>query len=125
MITENGINYTFDKKEAEELGFSKFTCEIHEKAGVQTSITFHNIYCQNKEDFWKLICSFCPPETKKMKLICITYPHFLSKFYYLWKKLLCKRGFHLFDEVLSNGSGQWVRSLVCDACGLEIEIKEK
>jgi predicted RNA-binding Zn-ribbon protein involved in translation (DUF1610 family) len=57
-----------------------------------------------------------------MKLIGITYPNFLSKFYYLWRKFLCKRGFHLFDEALSNYSGQMVRHLYCDACGLEVEI---
>jgi len=57
-----------------------------------------------------------------LKLIGITYPDFLNRFYLLWKKFLCKRGFHLFDEVLSNRSGQWIRSLSCDACGFELEI---
>lgn len=51
----------------------------------------------------------------------ISYPkifdnNFVRK---IWKRLFCKRDWHLFDEVLSNK-----HYLHCDACELEIEIKK-
>ncbi len=49
----------------------------------------------------------------------IPIPHFLYK---LWKKFLCKRHIHLFDEVLGTGTDGWEHFLVCDACQLMIYI---
>jgi len=43
-----------------------------------------------------------------------TYPGFLQNkvCWYLWKKLFCRNGWHLWDEVLSDDS----HYLYCDAC---------
>jgi len=52
----------------------------------------------------------------------MTYPSFLCKDWILklWKKFMCKRQMHLFDEVGSfDGDGY----LHCDACGLHVVIK--
>lgn len=41
---------------------------------------------------------------------------------------MCRRGYHLWDEVVSSGSGiggGWDHYLVCDACGEEIIIDDK
>ena len=46
--------------------------------------------------------------------------------YPLWRWLFCRRGIHLFDEVLScggNGDG-WHHYFVCDACQLEVKIDD-
>lgn len=40
--------------------------------------------------------------------------------YSFWKKYMCSKGFHLFDEVQSLES----HYLYCDACELEIHIAE-
>jgi len=40
-------------------------------------------------------------------------------FYRVWKRLMCRRDFHLFDEVLSDTDRHY---LVCDACCLEVGI---
>ena len=40
--------------------------------------------------------------------------------YFVWSKLFCKKGWHLFDEVLSSECGHY---LYCDACGLSVMIK--
>ena len=51
----------------------------------------------------------------------ITYPlpKFLQQdwFYDLWKKHICSRGYHLFDECLGGE-----HFLYCDACSLTIPI---
>ncbi|KKN91207.1 hypothetical protein LCGC14_0220750 [marine sediment metagenome] len=53
----------------------------------------------------------------------ITYPSFLywriwrRTVWYLWKKFLCPKNVHLFDEVLSSE-----HTLVCDVCGLCVHI---
>lgn len=39
----------------------------------------------------------------------------------LWKKTCCKRGWHLFDEVVSFGSTE-PHYLSCDACNLMVVI---
>lgn len=68
---------------------------------------------------------------KKMKKIIkfnITHPTingWLPEWLYrLWEYIFCKRGFHLFDEVISSGiySTKPVHYLYCDACGLIIYI---
>lgn len=50
----------------------------------------------------------------------ITYPRFLqNKFiWWLWKRLLCPHGWHLWDEVLSTD-----HTLYCDACELDLRIE--
>jgi hypothetical protein len=50
----------------------------------------------------------------------ITYPSFLCRPWILrlWRRFLCRRGWHLWDEVISSEG----RSLVCDACELDIEV---
>lgn len=56
----------------------------------------------------------------------LTYPR-LVQFawqFWLWRKLFCKRKMHLFDEVFSSGGDDWNHYLVCDACGLMVEIKQ-
>jgi hypothetical protein len=56
-------------------------------------------------------------------LMNITYPSFLYQFHNLWKRVLCKGGFHLFDEVVGSWDyGQ--HYLVCDACDLEVIIDD-
>ncbi len=49
----------------------------------------------------------------------ISYPTFLDNrpVQWLWKKFMCPRNFHLFDEVLSID-----HSLSCDACGLQVKV---
>ena len=49
-----------------------------------------------------------------------TYPRVLQNNFcwWLWKKTFCKRGWHLWDEVLSER-----HYLFCDACEIELEIK--
>lgn len=42
-------------------------------------------------------------------------------FTFLWKKLLCHRGWHLFDECMSLDH----HDLHCDACGLTVPIEHK
>jgi len=52
----------------------------------------------------------------------ITYPSKLlchKSILKFWKKYFCVRGWHLFDEMDSQGC----HSLICDACELDIEIK--
>ena len=54
----------------------------------------------------------------------ITYPQilrfrFIQK---LWKRFLCPRNMHCFDECLS-GAHPWHHFLVCDCCQLMINIE--
>jgi len=51
----------------------------------------------------------------------ITYPKFLRGkiVHWLWKRFMCGRNRHLFDEVWSLDD----HYLYCDACGLEVHIK--
>jgi hypothetical protein len=53
--------------------------------------------------------------------IGITYPEILCNCFILnlWNKTLCKTGWHLFDEVISD-----THYLSCDACGLIVIIKK-
>lgn len=53
----------------------------------------------------------------------ITYPN-LFRFniiQWFWRKFLCKRNMHLWDECLSGGS-PWHHFLVCDCCQLIVDI---
>jgi hypothetical protein len=59
---------------------------------------------------------------KKYRDYGVTYPHLFSFTYLIWKRLFCKRGFHLFDEVLSSDLGHYLN---CDACDLTIPIATK
>lgn len=62
----------------------------------------------------------------------ITYPRILDNriTHWFWKRIMCARGHHLFDEVLSTmvSEGEdfeqpgWGHYLYCDACGLDITI---
>lgn len=46
------------------------------------------------------------------------------KLYKWWRKVFCKHGIHLFDEVMGTGMGdEWHHYLVCDACQLMVNIK--
>jgi len=55
--------------------------------------------------------------------IGMTYPSFIGWkvfrwfTYRLWKRFLCPKGIHLFDEMLSSE-----HVLVCDACNLQVHI---
>ena len=42
----------------------------------------------------------------------------------IWKKFLCSRQIHCFDQVFSSEEDGRENSLVCDACGLTIYISE-
>ncbi len=53
--------------------------------------------------------------TCKRKYNKISYPAIFRLF---WSSWLCKRGYHLFDEVLSSGD----HYLHCDICGFEVPI---
>lgn len=58
-----------------------------------------------------------------------SYPTILSKgpLGWLWKKIFCKRGWHLWDEVLGTGADTedgWEHSMVCDVCQKTIIIDD-
>ena len=58
----------------------------------------------------------------KMKYIGITYPDI---FYgrirlWLWRRFMCPKNKHLFDEVWTSDEDHY---LYCDACEMEIHIK--
>jgi hypothetical protein len=60
----------------------------------------------------------------------ISYPNseefrFTDEWFELWKNLMCKRGYHCFDEMVSSEDWGVAHSLVCDACGLQIIIDEE
>ena len=59
----------------------------------------------------------------KEKFLEVTYPSFLQYNWILsiWKRYVCRYGFHLFDECQSDEN----HYLFCDACGLSIHIAEK
>ncbi len=59
-------------------------------------------------------------KTYKNKYVGITYPKiFSNKFLnWLWKKYMCPRKIHLFDECLSDK-----HYLVCDCCDIEVVIE--
>jgi hypothetical protein len=48
----------------------------------------------------------------------ITYPSFLSRFPWIWRRTCCKFQWHLFDECTTEND----RYLHCDACGLIVHI---
>lgn len=52
------------------------------------------------------------------------WPHRFSVPYFIynaWRKKLCTRGFHLFDEVFSYPDENYLN---CDACGLVVNIAD-
>jgi len=54
----------------------------------------------------------------------ITHPFgariFCNKFFFwIWRKMMCKKNIHLFDEVWSPDK----HCLCCDACDLTVNIK--
>lgn len=51
----------------------------------------------------------------------ITYPRFLQKkfIWNLWKKVMCKYGYHLWDEVASDAD----HYLYCDACEKSLKLE--
>lgn len=55
----------------------------------------------------------------KYRYYGITYPQFLCKSWILnlWRRFLCKRNMHLFDECFSSK-----HYLSCDACDLMVHI---
>lgn len=61
----------------------------------------------------------------------ITYPTlhdgWTPKFFHkLWKNAMCKRGFHLFDEVIGADSDEpaLLHYLSCDACDMIVPIDD-
>jgi len=64
-----------------------------------------------------------PPQRKEKmsKYVGITYPSFLYNrvVHWLWKRYMCPRNRHLFDEVWAVDE----HYLYCDACELEVHIK--
>lgn len=57
----------------------------------------------------------------------ITYPHVFRfrLIRWVWKKINCKRGMHLFDEVQNTSvyiSQEDEHYLTCDACNLIINV---
>jgi len=73
-----------------------------------------------------------PIREVKQKYHGITYPPSLSWVRRIWKRLMCPRGIHLLDEVLSSACTpgrdyerkNWSHYLYCDACGLTVHIAE-
>jgi len=59
---------------------------------------------------------------KKSKYIGITYPHIFSNriVRWLWKRINCRRGIHLWDEAWSPQN----HYLSCDACGKTLGIDD-
>jgi len=67
-----------------------------------------------------------------MKYRGISYPSFLSKglIGWLWKRYMCPRDMHLFDECETTGTGNPddekkygpFHSLTCDVCQLQVGI---
>ena len=57
------------------------------------------------------------------KWLGITYPSIFGNAFVwaIWARLFCRRGWHLWDEVLSIES----HSLFCDACELDLEVAEE
>ena len=55
-----------------------------------------------------------------MKYHGITYCPVLPLWaFWVWKKIMCRRQYHLFDEVVSSGDHHY---LICDACQLVVNI---
>lgn len=52
----------------------------------------------------------------------ITHPARWQWSLWLWRKFMCPREMHCFDEVLSSGGGPYDHYLSCDACGLMVLI---
>lgn len=52
----------------------------------------------------------------------ITHPARWGWSLWLWRKFLCPREMHCFDEVLSGSSDPESHYLVCDACQLMVRI---
>lgn len=69
---------------------------------------------------------------KEQKYHGFSHPRFLGWLgvRWAWKKLLCPRGMHLWDEMLGTGmiGGEdyerpgWEHCLYCDACGAIVHI---
>ena len=64
---------------------------------------------------------------ERMKYHGITYVRLSKKERKWWRKKMCKRGVHCFDEVLSSAGGKpedggWHHYLNCDCCNLIVEI---
>lgn len=50
----------------------------------------------------------------------INNPFVFNRFVcWIWKKLLCPQGIHLFDELLEDEESVFI----CDGCGFTIELK--
>jgi hypothetical protein len=49
----------------------------------------------------------------------IWHPSISHRLYSLWRRFMCRRHYHLFDEVSSSNNGWY---LVCDACDLIVHI---
>ena len=58
----------------------------------------HSVFCGISHPFWNVTADW---------------------FYRGWRRIMCQRGYHLFDEVLSDTTEH---TLVCDACQLEVGI---
>lgn len=61
-----------------------------------------------------------PNNRMKEKRLDITYPYFLQNKFslWMWKKVFCPKGFHLFDEVQSVEH----HYLSCDACEYTVNL---
>ena len=63
-------------------------------------------------------------EDEKMNYYGMTHLPISPKLYKWWRKVFCRHGIHLFDEVMGTGKGdEWDHYLVCDACQLMVNIK--
>lgn len=57
-----------------------------------------------------------------MKYLGITYRLPANRItWWLWRRIFCPRGWHLFDEV---SSVEW-HYLGCDACGLAVQVADE
>ena len=64
-----------------------------------------------------------PDINNKKSLLYKGYTYYFpQKLLFLWKKVLCKRNWHLWDEVSTYNNGP-KRYFICDACGEKEELK--
>jgi hypothetical protein len=65
-----------------------------------------------------------PDNEPRHKWRYITY-YWPCRLLWLWRWLFCRRGWHLFDEVLSSWDDGPAHYLYCDACELIVHIDDR
>lgn len=79
---------------------------------------------ENNIESWRkrILKDYIPNPNNRMRELWldVTYPYIFQNiiFWWLWKKIFCPTGFHLFDEVQSV----YDHYLSCDACDFVVNI---